>query len=129
MMDRWKEEICGYTSTVWPTTIFVWTERFCGSVSEYFTRPFHLFGLFTLFTFSEEFKSLSFSLRNFCYSFFNFYTVNFCSVFTNNQQCTFDSLLLHSTASAGFEARATSSGSFCVPAELHSKYVQIYGIQ
>jgi hypothetical protein len=44
----------------------------------------------------------------------------FCSIFTNNQQMHFfDSLLLDSTAPTCFDARASSSGSFSVPAEIH----------
>jgi hypothetical protein len=41
----------------------------------------------------------------------------------------FDSLLLHSTAPTCFDALESSLGSFSMPAELHEKHVQIYGIQ
>jgi hypothetical protein len=53
--------------------------------------------------------------------FFNLYIVQFYTVFTNNQQMHFLTVLfLYSTAPTCFDARASSSGSFSMPAELHA---------
>jgi hypothetical protein len=51
-------------------------------------------------------------------------------VFTNNQQMHFLTVYyyVHSTVPTCYDARA-SSARFCMPAELHLKHVQIYGIQ
>jgi hypothetical protein len=52
--------------------------------------------------------------------YFNRYTVHFCSVFKNNQQMQFLTvLLLHSTARTYFDSRASSSGCFSMLTELH----------
>jgi hypothetical protein len=56
----------------------------------------------------------------------NFIPCVFYSVFTNNLQMQFFTvLLLHSTAAECFDARASSSGNFSVPAELHSKRANV----